>query len=793
MARLAFVNERMLRGFGVDLQIHSLASELVARGHDVTVYASNVDDSYQPRPYKLDRIPTQATSLFPLYESRSKVWAGYIDAGEHDVVFVHSFPFFRLIPRLRTPTVVIDAGVSPTEGMSPYARANFAYLRYTQQRRYFPKADGLVTISQFVRSRLPKNLQDNASVVYCGVDHYGVASAATREAKRRELGIEDHQRALLYVGRLNPEGQPYKGTRNIMDFASKWREEAPNLRVIMAGHGDQTDADAIRAAGAIPLLATPHEEMAALYSAADVYLTASRWEGFDLPIMEAASQGVPTVALDIGAHPEIVRNGETGILVSNVNQLKDEARRLAEDDSRRRTIADAARAHSCNFGWSRAADGYEEVLARILRAATSPVAQLSPGDSVGPAAAPQPDGQAPSDGTTRVTAIILNYGARVEVLRKCVDSLYKQTQQAHVMIVDNKSVKNVDSLDTLQCEFPTMQILRLDKNYGFAGGMNRGIAEATTEFVLLLNNDVTLAPDAVEEMTRVMETGDDVVGVAPKIMLESDPEYFDAMGNLIDSTGVAFNMGIGQLDIGQYDRIEKTFGACFAATLLRRKSFEEGLVGPLDERFFMYYEDVDWCFRAGVLGLYFLTAPKALVYHAHSLTTRQLAYSFKYRLIMRNFLWTVARNFYRGRGIRVFMRTTLALVRGCIVGPYRVASFRALIGGFFGLPIYILARSNVQNRRRTQDQQLFDYSHGERPYFNPRTYRPLKRLDALEAAYRRLALMSGEQKHVRIADGLHHLASSRLRFDADFVHNWTQEALQDEPPAVHAFLEEIEV
>jgi hypothetical protein len=128
MTRIAFVNERMLRGFGVDLQIHSLASELGARGHEGTVYASPADDSYQPRPYKLDRIPTRATGLFPLYESRAKAWAGYIDAAQHDVVFIHSFPFYQLIPKLRTPAIVIDAGVSPTQGMTAYARANFAYI-----------------------------------------------------------------------------------------------------------------------------------------------------------------------------------------------------------------------------------------------------------------------------------------------------------------------------------------------------------------------------------------------------------------------------------------------------------------------------------------------------------------------------------------------------------------------------------------------------------------------------------------------------------------------------------------
>ena len=69
MSRIAFVNERMLRGFGVDLVIDSLARELSRRGHEVTVYASAVDDGQ--RPYKLDRIPTPASGVPPVYEGRA--------------------------------------------------------------------------------------------------------------------------------------------------------------------------------------------------------------------------------------------------------------------------------------------------------------------------------------------------------------------------------------------------------------------------------------------------------------------------------------------------------------------------------------------------------------------------------------------------------------------------------------------------------------------------------------------------------------------------------------------------
>jgi len=85
MARIGFLSERMLRGFGVDLVIHALASELATRGHETTVY-STVADDLGPHCYRLERIPTRARALLPLYDRSARCWAEYVDAGDHDVL-----------------------------------------------------------------------------------------------------------------------------------------------------------------------------------------------------------------------------------------------------------------------------------------------------------------------------------------------------------------------------------------------------------------------------------------------------------------------------------------------------------------------------------------------------------------------------------------------------------------------------------------------------------------------------------------------------------------------------------
>ena len=467
-------------------------------------------------------------------------------------------------------------------------------------------------------------------------------------------------------------------------------------------------------------------------------------------------------------------------------------------------MGEAAREHAAGFTWDRAAEQYDALVGELSRSGAPARPALAAARSgrpdegatvfaMGPSAGASSFPQEKSEQDYDVTAIILNYGATYETLKKCVASLFAQDYPVEVLMVDNGSPRNLDALDALEKEFPATRILRLDRNYGFAGGMNRGVAAATTEFVLLLNNDVVLEPTAVAEMRRVIDLEEGVIGVAPKTLLESTPNVIDSVGNLIDAQGAAFNMGIGQPDIGQYQRVERTFGACFAATLLRRRAFRPGIVGPLDERYFMYYEDVDWCFRAGVLGFKFLTAPDAVVYHAHSLTTRELHYGFKYRLTMRNLLWTVLRNFDGRRVLRVYARSALGLARGVVRGPYRWANFMALAQAFLWLPVYLRARRQVQGRRRTQDQQLFDYSHGERPYFNPTMYAPERRLEVLEAMYRRLYLLSHEERHRRIAETASALAASRLRFDREFAHGLLMPLVEDEPAFVQEFVASLEV
>ena len=118
-----------------------------------------------------------------------------------------------------------------------------------------------------------------------------------------------------------------------------------------------------------------------------------------------------------------------------------------------------------------------------------------------------------------------------------------------------------------------MRWLAFERNHGFAGGINRGIAacDPAYEFVFLLNPDAVVEPDALARLGNALMNADaHCVAVAPKMLLASDPTVIDAIGNAINEKGEAFNIGLGQPDLGQYDTPASCFGPCFGAALFRR-------------------------------------------------------------------------------------------------------------------------------------------------------------------------------------------------------------------------------
>ncbi len=366
--RIGFITERMLRGFGVDLVIDRVAGGLAANGHEVTVYASVTDETLDSGGYRLKLIPTPAYSFFPRYELSAQRHLRFINEEKNDVYFIETFPYFSYLPRLKTPAVAVDHGVSSTEGFPWKIRANFAYLNFLHQHLYLRYARRIVTVSEYLRQELPAGLRSRTSVIYNGADHYPQRaddSENGRQSLRSELGVAGDEVLMLYVGRLAAHHQPYKGTAQLVDMYRRLRTQNPAIRLLMAGFGGEEERAWLEGEGVLVLANAPAEQMPAIFAASDIYVTASRWEGFDLPIVEAQSFGKPVVGLKIGAHPEVVADGSSGFLGAGMDEMEKAIMRLAGDEGLRADMGAAALANSERFRWDRAVKEYQQLLGKV--------------------------------------------------------------------------------------------------------------------------------------------------------------------------------------------------------------------------------------------------------------------------------------------------------------------------------------------------------------------------------------------------------------------------------------------
>lgn len=219
----------------------------------------------------------------------------------------------------------------------------------------------------------------------------------------------------------------------------------------------------------------------------------------------------------------------------------------------------------------------------------------------------------------RVAVIILNWNGE-GLLRRFLPSVlrYTPSELGKVIVADNCSSDG--SLQLMEQEFPETEVMLFDKNYGFAGGYNRAIARVESEYVVLLNSDVEVAPGWLEPLIGMMDADIQIAAVQPKIKSYREKEKFEyagACGGYIDRYGFPFCRGrildITEKDRGQYDRPCEVFWCSGAALCIRRALYLQE--GGLDEHFFAHMEEIDLCWRLRNRGYTLKVQPISVVYH----------------------------------------------------------------------------------------------------------------------------------------------------------------------------------
>jgi GT2 family glycosyltransferase len=219
----------------------------------------------------------------------------------------------------------------------------------------------------------------------------------------------------------------------------------------------------------------------------------------------------------------------------------------------------------------------------------------------------------------RVFVIVLNWNG-LEHLPACLASLKRQSHPAFTtLLVDNGSTDG--SVDWARREHPRVEVLRLEKNLGFAEGNNRGIRLAMgrgAEHVILLNNDTECDPEFVAALVSAADADPAIGACAPKLLFFDARSVLNGVGTEVTMIGCGGDRGMGERDEGRYDSVEEVFGISGGACLLRCGALRR--VGLFEPGYFIFLEDIDISWRMRLAGYRVVAVPAAVAYHKFNAT-----------------------------------------------------------------------------------------------------------------------------------------------------------------------------
>ncbi len=238
-----------------------------------------------------------------------------------------------------------------------------------------------------------------------------------------------------------------------------------------------------------------------------------------------------------------------------------------------------------------------------------------------------------------ISIIIPNYNGSA-FLKGCLDSLQNQTMQDFdICVVDDASTEG--SLQDLVYSYPRARYVQRSVNGGFSAAVNDGIRATKSPFIILLNNDATVASDFVEKLYKAIEPRPSCFSAQAKLVSMYNQTLIDDAGDFYSTLGWAFARGKGR-SVADFIFRSNVFAACAGAAIYRREGFEQ--IGLFDEEHFCYLEDIDIGYRAKLHGFYNFYEPTAICYHAGSGTSGSQYNEFKVKLSARNTIYLAYKN-----------------------------------------------------------------------------------------------------------------------------------------------------
>lgn len=280
---------------------------------------------------------------------------------------------------------------------------------------------------------------------------------------------------------------------------------------------------------------------------------------------------------------------------------------------------------------------------------------------------------------SKVGIVLVNYnGAKFQ--NECVRTLFQMSNHDfEVILVDNASEDN--SVQQLKEEFSNIHYLLQDENLGVAEGNNIGIQYSIklgTEYTLLLNNDTELDEELLKELLKY--ANENTVAV-PKIYYYHDKQLLWYAGGELDwKHAEGTHRGFKEIDQGQYDTTEKITYSPTCCMLIHNCIFDK--VGVIDKRYFMYYDDTDFCARLADRDVNMLYVPSAVIWHKVSSSSGGANTKLSIYYYYRNRLYYIRKN--RNKVMRnVYAMVFKDLVRGFMFPIRKNKNERYIIVGYF--------------------------------------------------------------------------------------------------------------
>lgn len=307
--------------------------------------------------------------------------------------------------------------------------------------------------------------------------------------------------------------------------------------------------------------------------------------------------------------------------------------------------------------------------------------------------------------------VVLNYNSKKH-LDDCFNSLalinYPKDKY-EVLLIDNDS--SDDSVEYTNKKYPWIQTIKLNENYGYAEGNNRGVRYTQGKYVLFLNPDTKVHENWLMELVKCLEYDEDTIIAGCKVLFFDRPNIIQSAGQMITPIGSGYGIGFDELDEGQFDEKMCVPSVSGCSMIVKKDMFLQ--LGGFDKDYFAYVEEVDLSLRAWLMGFKTQYVPTSIVYHkfggdfGSSESPARIFYSQKNRLA------TIVKNFeldgvLKGLAISLLFDVVRAIT---FISKGNSKSAFAILKGIYyfikELPKTIEKRNQIQATRILSDNELY--------------------------------------------------------------------------------------